>query len=249
MNRELLSPEGLRIDGRRPNELRTIRCKMGVLEKMDGSAYFEQGNTKALASVYGPREVTYKSKALHDRVLINCTYGMAPFSTGERKVQRTGKQDRRETEVSLVLKQTFESAILTSLSPNSQIDINIQILQADGGTRCAAINATTLALIDAGIPLKDFVVACAGGCIDGVPILDLNYFEDSSGSPDLPVALLPQSGEVLMVQMDSKLPLDTFENVLNLAIEGCQKIYVQLKQVVSQVTKERVQNRGAFIFS
>lgn len=56
-NRELLSPEGFRIDGRRPNELRKIRCKIGVFAKADGSSYFEQGNTKVLATVFGPREV------------------------------------------------------------------------------------------------------------------------------------------------------------------------------------------------
>ncbi len=60
---------------------------------------------------------------------------------------------------------------MTSLFPRSQIDIFVQILQADGGTRCASINAATLALINAGIPMKDFVVSCAAGCIEGTPIL------------------------------------------------------------------------------
>lgn len=77
---------------------------------------------------------------------------MASFSTGERKKRMKG--DRRSTEISLVIRQTFESVIHTQLFPRSQIDIYIQILQADGGTRCAAINAATLALIDAGIPMK-----------------------------------------------------------------------------------------------
>eukprot|EP00027_Filamoeba_sp_ATCC50430_P006856 CAMPEP_0168564390 /NCGR_PEP_ID=MMETSP0413-20121227/13222_1 /TAXON_ID=136452 /ORGANISM="Filamoeba nolandi, Strain NC-AS-23-1" /LENGTH=106 /DNA_ID=CAMNT_0008596063 /DNA_START=333 /DNA_END=649 /DNA_ORIENTATION=- len=106
---------------------------------------------------------------------------------------------------------------MTTLFPRSQIDIYVQILQADGGTRCAAINAATLAIINAGIPMKDFVCSCAAGCIDGTPILDLNYLEDSAGGPDLPLAILPETSSVVMLQMDSKLPLDLFEKVLNLA--------------------------------
>lgn len=98
---------------------------------------------------------------------------MATFSTGERK--KTRKGDRRSTEISLIIKQTLESIIMVQLFPRSQIDIYVQILQADGGTRCAAINAACLAIINAGIPIRDFVVACAAGYIEGTPILG-NFF-------------------------------------------------------------------------
>jgi exosome complex component RRP41 len=244
MNKELLSPEGLRIDGRRPGELRKIRAKMGLFSRADGSAYYEQGNTKVLASVYGPREVTGRNQALHDRAIINCEYSMATFSTGERK--KKSKGDRRSTEISLLLKQTFEAAIMSHLFPRSQIDIFVQVLQADGGTRCAAINAATLALIDAGVPMKDFVVACAAGYVDGTPILDLNYMEDSSGNPDLPIAIFPKTNKVTMLQMDSKLPLDTLEKVLNLAVTGCQQIYQMLVETARNSSQELLESRGLF---
>jgi exosome complex component RRP41 len=71
----------------------------------------------------------------------------------------------------------------------------------ESGTRCAGINAATLALIDAGIAMTEFVCACAAGCIDDTPLLDLNYLEDSSGSPDMPLALLPNSGRVTLLQV------------------------------------------------
>jgi len=77
-------------------------------------------------------------------------------------------------EISLLLKQTFEQVIRVERFPRSQIDINVHVLSADGGTRCACINAITLALIDAGIPMKDMVVACAAGMVSETPILDLN---------------------------------------------------------------------------
>lgn len=115
--------------------------------------------------------MTQRSKLLHDRAIINCEYSMAPFSTTERKKKTKG--DRRSIEISMVIRQTFESVIQTSLFPRSQIDIYVTVLQSDGGTRCACINAATLALIDAGVPMKDFVVSCAAGCIDGIPLLGL----------------------------------------------------------------------------
>lgn len=76
-------------------------------------------------------------------------------------------------EIALIIEQTFESAIMVELMARSQIDIYVQVLQADGGVRCAAINAATLALIDAGIPMKDFVVACSAGFVDGTPLIGI----------------------------------------------------------------------------
>eukprot|EP01121_Diplochlamys_sp_Union-15-3_P013887 TRINITY_DN4374_c0_g1_i2.p1 TRINITY_DN4374_c0_g1~~TRINITY_DN4374_c0_g1_i2.p1 ORF type:complete len:198 (-),score=9.84 TRINITY_DN4374_c0_g1_i2:13-606(-) len=193
----------------------------------------------------GPREVTIRSTSRYDRALINCYFQNAPFSTGDRGSNRR-KQDRREVELSLVIKRTFESAILTTFSPNSEINIRVEILQSDGGASCAAINAVTLALIDAGIPLKDFVIACSVGCVDGIPLLDLNHVEESSGSPDIPVAILPKTNEIIMLQLGSRLPLDTLEAVLSLALEGCKNCYQQLSQVVVQSTIERLTKRGIF---
>eukprot|EP01117_Protostelium_nocturnum_P004035 TRINITY_DN15305_c0_g1_i1.p1 TRINITY_DN15305_c0_g1~~TRINITY_DN15305_c0_g1_i1.p1 ORF type:complete len:249 (-),score=99.92 TRINITY_DN15305_c0_g1_i1:54-800(-) len=240
---EYITPEGLREDGRRPNELRRIKSKLGIFSRASGSAYYEQGNTKVIAVVYGPREVSKRMNGLHDRATITCEYSMASFSTGERKKKNKG--DRRGTEISSIIKQTFESVILTSLFPKSQIDIFIQVLQADGGTRCASINAASLALIDAGIPMKDFVCACAAGCIEGTPILDLNYVEDSAGGPDVPVALLPRTGTIAMLQMDSKVSIDLFEKVLDLAVEGCKAIHTVLSQAVLQHTTNLATSRGS----
>jgi ribonuclease PH len=82
---EFITPEGLRLDGRRAGELRKIHCKLGVIDKADGSAYVEQGNTKALVAVYGPREVVFRSRAEHDRAIVNAEFGVASFSSQQRK--------------------------------------------------------------------------------------------------------------------------------------------------------------------
>ena len=147
-----------------------MRCEMSVLPNADGSAVFEAGNTKVLAAVYGPREAPMRSDALHDRALVRCEFSMASFSTGERR--RRTKGDRKSVELSLVIKQALEAAVLTELMPRSQLDVNIQVLQADGGVRSAAINAAVLALADAGVPLRDTMAACSAGYLDGTPLLD-----------------------------------------------------------------------------
>ena len=125
---ELISPEGLRLDGRKPHELRKIVCNMGIFTQADGSAYIEQGNTKAIAAVYGPHEMAIRSKALHDKAIINCQYSMATFSTNDRK--RRPKGDRKSSAMTLALEKTFESAILINLYPRSQIDIYVQVSQS-----------------------------------------------------------------------------------------------------------------------
>ncbi|XP_028343137.1 exosome complex component RRP41 isoform X2 [Physeter macrocephalus] len=122
---ELLSDQGYRVDGRRAGELRKIQARMGVFAQADGSAYIEQGNTKALAVVYGPHEIRgSRARALPDRALVNCQYSSATFSTGERKRRPHG--DRKSCEMGLQLRQTFEAAVLTQLHPRSQIDIYVQ---------------------------------------------------------------------------------------------------------------------------
>ncbi|NWH71670.1 EXOS4 protein, partial [Piaya cayana] len=123
---ELLSDEGFRADGRRPGELRKVRARMGIFSQADGSAYIEQGNTKALAVVYGPHELRgSRWKAHPERALVNCQFSLATFSAGERRRRPHG--DRASGELALMLKETFEAAILTHLFPRSQIDIYVQV--------------------------------------------------------------------------------------------------------------------------
>jgi len=219
---ELISGEGLRLDGRRWDELRPIKFDIGVLEKADGSAYVEWGKNKILVAVYGPREVHSRHLALPDRALFRCRYHMAPFSTEERK---TPAPSRREVELSKVIREAIEPAVFTELYPKTGIDVFIEVLQSEGGTRCAGITATSLALVDAGIPMKDLVVACAAGKIDGQIVLDLSDPEDQKGEADLPLAMMPRSDEVCLLQMDGSLTGEEFEKAFKLAVDGCKRVY------------------------
>lgn len=242
MATEYVSPEGLRLDGRRPHEMRHLHAVVGVVPSADGSALFHMGNTKVMAVVYGPHEVSNKAHQLHGRALVRCEYSMAAFSTGERR--RRGKIDRRSTELSLVIGQTMEAAIMTHLLPRTQIDIYVQVLQADGGTRAACINAASIALADAGIPMHDLAVSCAAGYLNSTPLLDLNYQEDAGGGPDLVVGYFPKLEKLSLLQMDSKVPVDTFEKVLELATEGAKAVATYIREILLEKTKTLAAARG-----
>jgi exosome complex component RRP41 len=116
--------------------------------------------------------------------------------------------------------------------PRTGVDIFIEVLQADGGTRCASITAAALALADAGIPMRDLVVACAAGKVDDTVVLDLFDTEDKVGCADVPVAFMPNLNAVTLLQMDGKLSTEEFEKAVNMAIEGCKKIYEIQKEAL-----------------
>ncbi|KDO24671.1 hypothetical protein SPRG_10204 [Saprolegnia parasitica CBS 223.65] len=242
--KEFVSVAGLRVDGRRPNEVRRVRAKFGLFQRVDGSAYVEQGQTKVMAVVYGPKEHTGRKtaeEAAQTKARVTCEVTQAPFATSERKV--THKADRKKLETSLAILQIFEANISTHLYPRSQIDIFVQVLHADGGELAACINAVTLALVDAGIAMKDFVVACSAGYIQQTLLCDLNQTEQNARCPDLAVALTPRNDKLTLVQMECKLPLEIFESLMTTAMEGCTQIYEILQNEVQENTWRRLISR------
>jgi len=220
-----------RVDGRKPEELRPIKIESGILENADGSAYVEQGMTKILAAVYGPKELHPKHLADPQRALLRCRYHMAPFSTEER---RSPAPSRRDVELSKVIRNALEPAIFLEEYPRSTIDLFIEVLQSDGGTRCAGIVAASVALADAGIPMRDLVSACAAGKVDGHIVLDLCYVEDQEGEADLPVAYMPKLRQITLLQMDGLLTREEFERALKLAIRGCEQIYEAQREALKR---------------
>ncbi len=226
---KLIDKKGLRLDGRKSDELRSIKIEVGALANADGSAYIEQGKNKILAAVYGPKELHPKHLALPDRMFLRCRYHMAPFSVQERK---SPAPSRREIELSKVIRESLEPSIFLEYYPRTGIDVFVEVLQADGSTRCASITAASLAIADAGIPMRDLVVACSAGKIDDTIILDLMDTEDKMGAADVPVALMPNLNAVTLLQMDGILTSEEFEEALNLALEGCKKIYTMQKEAL-----------------
>lgn len=227
--RKLVDENGIRTDGRKADEMRPMKITVGVLSNADGSAYIEQGKNKILAAVYGPREVHPRHLALPDRALLRCRYHMASFSVEERK---SPAPSRRELELSKVIREALEPTVFLEQFPRTSVDLFVEVLQADGGTRCAGVTVASLALADAGIPMRDLVVACASGKIDGQIVLDLNDIEDKEGQADIPVAFMPNLNAITLLQMDGLLTIEEFEKALNLAIEGCKRIYALQKETL-----------------
>ena len=226
---KLIDKKGIRLDGRRADELRPIKLQVGVLSNADGSAYVEHGKNKILAAAFGPREMHPKHLSMPDRMVLRCRYHMAPFSVQERK---SPAPSRREVELSKVIKESLEPALFPELYPRTGVDLFVEVLQADGGTRCASITAAALAIADAGVPMRELVVACAAGKIDDTVVVDLYDAEDKLGTADVPVAYMPSLNAVTLLQMDGILTPVEFEKAVNMAMDGCKKIYEMQKEAL-----------------
>jgi len=215
---KLFESNGRRLDGRMPDELREIKIEVGVLHRAEGSCYLEWGGNKVIAAVYGPREAIPRHTQNPLRAIINARYNMAAFSVEDRK--RPGP-DRRSREISKVISEALAKIVLTERFPRASIDVNIEVLEAEAGTRCAGLTAAGVALADAGIPMRDIPVACAAGKIENQVVLDLGKDEDNYGDADLPIAISPRTNEILLLQMDGHLTLEEFDKALEIAMKGC----------------------------
>jgi exosome complex component RRP41 len=224
---KLITDDGLRLDGRHADEIRPMKIEIGVLSRADGSCYLEWGRNKILVGVFGPREAHPRRSQRADTAVIRYKYNMASFSVEDRA--RPGPS-RRSIEISKVSREAFEPVIMAGLFPKTAIDIFVEVLQADAGTRTAAINASSIALADAGIPMKGLVTSCAFGKVDGQIVLDLNKEEDNYGEADFPVAMT-QDGEITLVQMDGHLTPEEIKKGLELVKKGCKEI-LEIQQAV-----------------
>src|SRR3989338_391592 len=222
-----------REDGRKENELREITAKVGIIPKAKGSAFFQIGKTAAFAAVQGPNNLYPKFLQDPLKGVLRCTYGMMPFSgVGDRI--KPGP-NRRAREISLVIEKALTPVVDLSEFPNSVVYVYIPIPQADAGTRCAGICAAAMALADAGFKMKDLPVAVATGVVNGKVVADLTYDEEASeGAVDLPVAMLPRTKEITLLQMDGKLKKDKLIEALELAKEISGTLYGHLKVAIKE---------------
>ncbi|NPE31211.1 exosome complex exonuclease Rrp41 [Methanococcoides sp. SA1] len=225
---KFIDENGLRLDGRRVDEIRPLTVERGVLSRADGSCYLEWGNNKVLAAVYGPRELHPRRLQRPSEALVRYRYNMAAFSVEDRI--RPGPS-RRSTEISKVSGEAFEPVVMKQFYPGAVIDVFAEVLQADAGTRTAAINAATLALVDAGIPMKGLVAACAVGKVDGQLVIDLNKPEDNYGDADLPIAMT-EDGEITLLQMDGNLTADEIAKGVEMVRKGCEQIFAIQKEAL-----------------
>ncbi len=227
----LVNDKGIRLDGRTFDEHRPVKVEAGVLKNADGSAYVEIGKNKVLAAVYGPRECHPRHLQDPTKAIIQCKYNMQSYSVDDRKRPGT---DRRSIEISKITAEALENVVLTGLYPRASIDVYIEILQANAGTRCAGLTAASVALADAGIPMKDIVSSIAAGKADGHVLLDLNKEEDNFGEADVPLAIVPSTGEIVLLQMDGNMTREEFDKAIGLAVGGCKEVYELQKDALKR---------------
>jgi exosome complex component RRP41 len=215
-----------RPDGRKLDELRPIIAKVGVVPNADGSAMFAFGHTVAIAAVYGPRQLHPQHMQNPQTGILRVNYDLLSFSVSDRK--KPGPS-RRSQEISKVTEWALLPVLELENFPATVVDVQIYILQADAGTRTAGINAASMALAHAGIPMKDLVCSVAVGKNDKTLIMDLTKeeedWEEGEGATDFALAKPANSNEFSLLQMDGKIQPDLVKEVTKMANEACKKIY------------------------
>ncbi|KAF2841022.1 ribosomal protein S5 domain 2-like protein [Patellaria atrata CBS 101060] len=233
----------LRLDGRRWNELRRIHAQISTQAAADGSAYLEMGNTKVICTVSGPSEGRRGQGQGGEggKARIEVEVNLAGFAGVERKKRARG--DRRIAELQHTLTQAYTSTLLTHLYPHSTILITLHILSLDGSLLAATLNAATLALIDAGIPMSNYLVACTAGSTsfeesdNADPLLDLNGQEEQE-LPFVTVGILGDGDKVSVLVMESRVQMSRLETMLVVAVDGCKRV----REILDGVVREHGRN-------
>ena len=226
--------DGKRTDGRLPEQLRDIQMKVGIVSRADGSAEVRFGNTVAIAAVYGPRALYPRFLQESETGILRARYNMAPFSVSDRK---SPGPDRRSQELSKVTRLALAPTIFLEEFPKATIDLFVEVIQADGSTRVTGLNAASLALAAAGIPMKDLVTACSVGKIENTLVIDLSGLEDNNSEADMAFAILPTKKKITLLQMDGVLTKEEILKLLQMAKESCEKIYELQKRTLKEVYK------------
>lgn len=228
-----------RPDGRKNDELREMKARVGIIPNADGSAMFSFGDTVAIAAVYGPKVMHPQHQQDPEKGTLRCNYNMMSFSVSDRI--RPGPS-RRSTEISKITQWALEPTLMIKKYPNLVIDVHISIIQANASTRCAGINAASIALAHAGIPMKEMVSSVSIGKLDKTLVVDVDKneedWEEGEGATDIPITMT-SNGKITHLQLDGKISKEQLKEALKLAREATKKIYeVQKKALKEPLEKE-----------
>ncbi|CDW85893.1 UNKNOWN [Stylonychia lemnae] len=230
----------LRMNGRKLLELRDIKCQLDVMKNTSGSALFEIGNTKVVAFLQAQ---TLGVNQLN-RGILNVNFFVTNFSAIEHRADI--KKDIKMKEFTRMIKSVFEQVILLDLYPRSQLDLQVFVLEADGGYRSAAFNAVSLALMDGGIAMKDFVVATTAGLLGNVGVIDLIYQEEKKQNCEFVLVHLQKAQKIAYVNLNcNKIRLSDFEKLMSISVDSCDKIANEMK---TAIRAKLVKNINSFYF-
>ena len=223
---------------REPAEIRPIEIEPGYVRTADGSALISQGETRVICTA-SVQESVPRWLAGKGRGWLTAEYGMLPASTGDRKQRDVskGRPDGRTVEIQRLIGRSLRGVVDFKAMGERTIYVDCDVLQADGGTRCASITGGYVALelacralVDAGklarSPLIGSVAAVSCGIVDGVPLLDLDYPEDSSAEVDANVVMTGEGGLVEVQATAERTPLSRahLDDLLALAQAGIERL-------------------------
>ncbi|KAI0203570.1 ribosomal protein S5 domain 2-like protein [Astrocystis sublimbata] len=240
----------LRVDGRRWNELRRLHGQIRTQAAADGSSYLEMGNTKVMCVIAGPNENAGKRGGTASSsgstvpggsgaadVVVSIVVG--GFSSVDRR--RRARGDKRTQELQATIAKALASNLHIHLYPRSTISISLHVLSQDGSLLAALINAATLALVDAGIPMTDYLVACTAGSTsthsagdEGAdPLVDLNTQEEQE-LPFLTLGTLGATDKVAVLVCETRVQVSRLEGMMASAADACKGVRKFLDQVVRE---------------
>jgi ribonuclease PH len=236
----------MRHDGRAADELRTIRIEPGFMSSATGSALIEAGGTRVICTASVDESVPRWMKG-QGKGWVTAEYGMLPASTGERKKRDVtkGRPDGRTVEIQRLIGRSLRGVIDFEALGERTVWIDCDVLEADGGTRCASITGGYVALELAlarlvaegklnALPLTGSVAAVSCGVVDGEPLLDLDYPEDSTAEVDMNVVMTGDGGLVEVQATGERTPLSrtSLDALLALAASGIEELRVAQRAAV-----------------
>ena len=227
-----------RADGRSASDLREVRIEPGFVSTAAGSALMTMGGTRVICTASVDEEVPRWMRG-KGRGWVTAEYGMLPASTGDRKQRDVskGRPDGRTVEIQRLIGRALRGVVDFERLGERTVWIDCDVLEADGGTRCAAITGGYVALelalqgliaqglLDS-LPLNESVAAVSCGVVDGTPVLDLDYPEDSNAEVDMNVVMTGDGGLVEVQATGERTPLSrTFlDELLGLAAKGIEHL-------------------------
>jgi ribonuclease PH len=232
---------------RSPDELRPVTIEPGFMRTATGSALISQGETRVICTA-SVQDSVPRWLAGSGRGWVTAEYGMLPASTGERKQRDVsrGRPDGRTVEIQRLIGRSLRGVVDFSALGERTVYVDCDVLQADGGTRCASITGGMVALgvaferliADGALqrtPLTGTVAAVSCGIVDGVPLLDLDYSEDSTAEVDANVVMTGDGGLVEVQATAERTPLSRahLDELLVLAANGIDALRVMQDEAVA----------------
>jgi len=236
----------MRVDGRTADELRPLSIQTGFVRSASGSALIEAGGTRVICTASVDEEVPRWMRG-QGRGWVTAEYGMLPASTGERKKRDVsrGRPDGRTVEIQRLIGRSLRGVVDFEALGERTVWIDCDVLEADGGTRCAAITGGYVALelalgglVSAGklgsLPLNGSVAAVSCGVVAGEPLLDLNYPEDSNAEVDMNVVMTGDGGLVEVQATGERTPLSraSLDALLVLAASGIERLHAEQRAAI-----------------